>query len=118
MFEKLPQSTKNIVGYKTVGKLLDKDYKELIPELEKLIDEYGNIRFLMDMTEYGGASIMATMDDFIFSMKHDKEIERCAVVGNKTWEEWIVKASKHLMKSDIRYFDINDIDKAWEWLKS
>lgn len=118
MFEKLPQSSGNIVGYKAEGKLLDKDYKELIPKLEDLIVQYGKIRFLMDMTEYEGASIKAALDDIMFGIKHDKDCERCAVVGNKTWEEWMIKVSKFFMKGEIKYFDIHEIDQAWEWLKS
>jgi stage II sporulation SpoAA-like protein len=118
MFKKLAQSSENIVGYKVIGKLLDKDYKELIPVLEGLIEQHGKLRFLMDMTEYKGASIKAAMDDLMFDLKHDKEIERCAVVGNKTWEEWIVKISKVFMKGEIRYFDIHEIDQAWEWIKN
>lgn len=118
MFEKLAESSENIVGYKAVGKLKDKDYKELIPVLEDLIEQYGKIRFLMDMSEYEGASIKAAMDDIMFGIKHDKDTERCAVVGNKTWEEWIVKVSKIFMKGEIKYFDIHEIDQAWKWLKN
>lgn len=118
MFEKLAESAENYVGYKAIGKLVDQDYKELIPQLEELIKQYGKIRFLMDMTEYESASIKAAIDDFMFDIKHDKDIERCVVVGNKAWEEWITKVSKYFMHGEIKYFDIHEIDKAWEWLKS
>jgi hypothetical protein len=118
MFKKLTQSSGNTVGYKAIGKLEDKDYKELIPVLEEIINEHGKLRFLMDMTEYEGFTFKAAMDDLMFDLKHDKDIERCAVIGKKTWEEWMIKISQLFMKGEIKYFDVHEIDQAWKWLKS
>jgi hypothetical protein len=67
MFEKLAESSGNVVGYKAVGKLKPSDFKALEPEVKALIEQdrikkqyqyrEGSIRLLFDMAEYKGETV-------------------------------------------------------------
>ncbi|MEA3324430.1 MAG: STAS/SEC14 domain-containing protein [Euryarchaeota archaeon] len=39
---------------KTVGKLVAADYDRIVPEVEALVKQEGNIRMLMDLDEFHG----------------------------------------------------------------
>jgi hypothetical protein len=92
MFEKLEQSEGKVIGFRAVGKLTDEDYKSLIPQLEEIIEKEGKVRVLMNMHDFEGFTLKAAMDDTMYWLKHDKDTEKCAVIGDKKWEEWLIKA--------------------------
>jgi SpoIIAA-like len=107
----------NISAVRVSGKLSDKDYKDLTPHWEKMIAMHGKIRMLIEMEEFDGWDLHAGWDDFRFNIKHGHEIERCAMLGDKKWEEWLTKAALPFARGRVRYFDRSQADEAWEWLR-
>ena len=49
MIEKLSESAGNAIGYKVVGMIAPADYDGIVPEIEDMVRQEGNIRRLMDM---------------------------------------------------------------------
>ena len=117
MFKFSGESSGNVVGIEASGKLTHDDYKELIPALEKKIEESGALRALFDMEEFEGFELHAAWDDFKFWFKHSMDVERVAIVGNKHWEEWAAKIGSHVVKADVKYFDASEKEGAWKWLR-
>ncbi len=117
MFDVLPESEGRRVFVKASGKLTDADYKALIPQLEAAIDRHGSIRLLVDMGDLEGWSLQAAWDDFAFGIKHWNDFERMALLGDKRWEELLVKVTDRVMGGDIRYFDLADANAARAWIE-
>ncbi|MBU1167626.1 STAS/SEC14 domain-containing protein [Patescibacteria group bacterium] len=117
MFETMPESAGSIIGVKAKGKLVDRDYKELVPKLEKMIAEMGAINVLMDFEDFDGYSVKATIDDFEFTEKHRSDIKKLALVGNKNWEADMAKCAKWFMDAETKYFDVTEQEEAWKWLQ-
>ncbi len=107
-----------IVSVKASGKLTDEDYDEFVPWMEKLIERYGRLRMLFEMEDFRGWDAHGAWDEFKFESKHKKDLKRVAVVGDKKWEEWASAISGFFTGSDVRYFDRNQMDEAWDWLES
>lgn len=118
MFEKLKQSRGAVVGYKVSGKLKDSDYKELVPQLDKLIEKYEKIRFLVLFEDFKGFTAHAAYDDMELGLKHRADFEKLAVVGDKKWMRWVVSFARNMIKAEVHHFHTKDLGKAWEWLKS
>lgn len=117
MFEILEKSSGNTIGIKLNGKLLKEDYKEFVPKLEALIEEYGAIHCYMEMTDFGGMELGAIWEELKFDCKHGSKVEKCAVVGDKTWEKWATQLSRPFFyNAKLKYFDVSEKDAAWEWL--
>ena len=117
MFTKLKESSGGVIGFKVSGKLTDDDYKTFIPELEKAIKLSGTIRLLWDMEDFHGWEVHAAWDDLKYWMKYNSAIDRIAMVGDKKWEEWMVKLSKPFAKAEVKYYDHSQIREAWDWLR-
>ena len=117
MIEKLSKSSGRVVGFKLSGMLTDEDYQTLVPQLEKIIEETGALSMLMEFEDFHGWEPKAAWDDFKFAIKHGKDLERLAIVGDKAWEEWIAKLSKPFTTAEVKYYDTSQIEEAWEWLK-
>ena len=118
MIEILDQSSGKVFGMRVSGKLLHEDYERFVPLLEKLIEDHGSIRCLVELTDLHGIEPRALWDEIKFDVHHARQIERCAVVGDKKWEAWMTKLSRPIFcRAEIRFFDRAETEKAWEWIK-
>jgi hypothetical protein len=116
MIEQLPKSTGKILGFKLSGKLHDEDYKQFVPIVEAAIKTHGKIRMLSQFEDFHGWDAHALWDDTMFSMKHCADVEKVALVGDRTWEKWMAKVCQPFTRAKIEYFDAQNIERAWTWL--
>ncbi|MGC8643576.1 MAG: STAS/SEC14 domain-containing protein [Isosphaeraceae bacterium] len=118
MIEVLDQGPGNVFGMRISGKLLHQDDARFVPMLEQLIQEHGSVRCLVEMIDLHGIALRSLWDEIKFDVRHARQIERCAVVGDRRWEAWMTSLSRPIFsRAEIRFFDVSDRDKAWEWIK-
>jgi hypothetical protein len=99
------------------GKLTKEDYERLIPEVERLINEHGKLRMLVRMHEFHGWTTGALWQDIQFDLRHFRDIERLAIVGEKAWEHGMAIFCKPFTTAAIRYFDRSDASRADDWIR-
>ena len=117
MITKLEQSAGPRLGFKMSGKLHDEDYRHFVPAVEEAIKAHGKIRLLGQFHDFHGWDMHALWDDIKFSAKHCADVERIALVGEKDWEKWMAKVCRPFTLAKIKYFDVADVEKAWQWLE-
>ncbi len=118
MIETLDQSSGRVFGMRVSGKVLHQDYERFVPMLEKLIEDHGSVRCLVELCDLHGIELRALWDEFKFDARHARQIERCAVVGDRRWEAWMTNLSRPIFsRAEIRFFDLSETEKAWEWIK-
>jgi hypothetical protein len=98
------------------GKLADEDYQHFVPQFERLVARHGKIRVLFEMSQFHGWEARALWDDIKFDIKHFKDIERLAMVGEKKWQKGMAAFCKPFTTAAIRYFDHDQADAARAWL--
>jgi len=99
------------------GKLSADDYHHFVPETERLIEQHGKIRVLFDMHDFRGWKLGALWEDIKFDIKHFKDIERLAMIGDRTWEKWMAMFCRPFTSAEIRYFDQDDAEQARQWVE-
>lgn len=97
-------------------KLTDADYRQFVPEFERLLKQHGRLRVLFQMNDFHGWETKALWDDLKFDAKHFRDLERLALVGDKRWEKWMATFCKPFTTAEIRYFDQAAIETARAWL--
>ena len=117
MFQFIPVHEDNIYAVRVSGKLHHEDYQMFLPELENLLEAEGKIALLIELDDFHGADLAAIKDDFTFGMKHADSFEKVAIVGEKKWHKWMTLLSSTFLKSDVKYFDRNALQGAWDWLR-
>mgnify|MGYP003640630632 CR=1 FL=1 len=117
MFKILDKSHDDVFGVEAIGKLEDADYKEITPLVEKIIETHGHIKFLIQLEDFKGWTIHAAFDDMRLGLKHHGDIAKFALVGNKHWEEVCSKCASLFVKGEVKYYDVADVDAAWEWIE-
>jgi hypothetical protein len=117
MIQQLDRGTGKILGFKMTGKLHDEDYKHLVPIVEDAMKAHGKVRLLAHFEDFHGWDLHALWDDTKFATRHCADVERVALVGDKQWEKWMAAVCKPFTTARIKYFDVKDIETAWQWLE-
>jgi hypothetical protein len=98
------------------GKLTRKDYEALVPETEKLIRQFGKIRVLVTMHDFHGWDPGALWEDMKWNAKHFNQIERLAIVGEKTWHQYMTGFCRPFTTAQVRYFTLDQMSMARAWV--
>ena len=110
----------NIQAFRIAGKLSEEDYTDnLIPELERALEDYKTLRLLIRVEYFGGWRAGGVWEEFknwpLFS-----KIERMAIVADDSWDEWLtwtVKIFAIFTGKPVRFFRIERMEEAWDWLE-
>ena len=109
-------SAGKVLEVKISGKLHKEDYEHFVPAVEKEILAQGKVRLLVEMHAFHGWDVSALWQDIKFDLKHFKDIERLALVGESKWEQGMANFCKPFTTAKIRYFDIADAAAARTWI--
>lgn len=107
----------DFVRIEVSGKLTGDDYDRLIPELERIAAERGALRLYMELRDFAGWEPEALWEDIKFDATHQDEMDRVAVVGDSSWEEWGTRLSDPFFKADLRFFTYDEADEARSWVR-
>ena len=105
-----------VLVIKLTGKLTKEDYGHFLPEVERLIKGHGKVRMLVQMHEFHGWRAGALWQDIKFDLKHFRDIERLALVGERAWEHGMAVFCKPFTTATIQYFDRTKADQAQSWI--
>jgi hypothetical protein len=105
-----------LLEIQVTGKIKHEDYGHFVPAFEKHVQEHGKIRVLFEMVDFHGWEGAALWDDIKFDVKHFKDIDRLAMVGDKKWEHGMAVFCRPFTTAKLRYFDKAAIAEAREWL--
>ncbi len=118
MIEPINTDSDVILGFKLSGKLHDEDYRTFVPLVEAAVEAHGKVRIFVQFEDFHGWDMHALWDDIKFATRYCFSIERVAIVGDRTWEEWMAKVCKPFTRAQVRYFDVADVEAAWAWTRA
>lgn len=98
------------------GKLTAEDYRRLLPDLEKKLEEYGALRFYIKLEDFDGFDMGALWEDLKFDRKHAHQYGKTAIVGDEKWEELGTRFSNLFMDAEMRFFYKDQQLEAWDWV--
>ncbi|MFN4260195.1 MAG: STAS/SEC14 domain-containing protein [Gemmataceae bacterium] len=106
-----------VLAVKLTGKLTKEDYEQFVPVAERLIQQHGKVRMLVEMSDFHGWTAGALWEDIKFDLKHFKDIERLALIGESKWEQGMATFCKPFTTASIKYFDAAKADEAKTWIQ-
>ncbi|MFY9256868.1 MAG: STAS/SEC14 domain-containing protein [Fuerstiella sp.] len=107
----------NIVRLQVTGRLTAEDYNLFVPQIEDAIRQHGCIRIVFDMQDFHGWTFSAMWQDVKFDLKHFRNIERIAIIGDKAWEHGMAIFCQPFTSATIRYFDRSEVDEVEAWIQ-
>lgn len=98
------------------GKLTRDDYTHFADTMDELIQSHDRMRILIVMPDLEGWTGGAFWEDLKFGIKHYRDVERVAIVGEGRWQKIMAFLSKPFTAAEVRYFIPAQIDAARQWL--
>ena len=126
MYKILEGSEGNVLGVEVIGGYLKKDVEELKKICDdKIAEGHDKLNFLMkiDQLDFGKSELSAFYEDSKYALSHMKNLRHIAVVGNSKLEKTLIELDNKLLgkpKKELieKYFDVADMDKAWDFVRS
>ena len=116
MYLQLKESLGNILGFKIIAGITEKQKKEICNILEKQIDESGKIRLVLVIEAHEAMDAESLLFNLNFVLQYSDNIDRMALVRSKTWEETWMGLFGLFSHIRTRYFDRSEINQAWKWV--
>ena len=107
----------NLLEVKLTGKLTKELYEELEPVVAKQVEEFGKLKLLVIMQDFEGWTCGALWEDTKFDLKHWRDFEKLALVGDKKWEQGMAAFCKPFTSAKIQYFDLSKLSDAESWVR-
>ena len=114
----LPQSSGNLIGIDAVGKVYPEDYEQLLrPAFLKAIEEHGSLRLLFRADKFRGwSSPLSLLQDAQTLLVVRRHLEKVATVTSPGWKQRLTRISTPFIRGQARAFNLEDEDRAWQWL--
>lgn len=119
MLELFDISVDNAVAFRMSGKITENDMRIVLDAAKEKINRYNRIVMLERIDSFTGVEIGALVEEFKYLVEVGfSNISKVAIVADKKWIEHIVKIEDKIFKKiDMKYFAIEDQNKAIEFLK-
>lgn len=110
----------HILGFEIEGRLSRADMERVVEPLQRAYESEKKIDLIVVWKGYRGFDPSLLADKSVISMKLSSmsHIRRYAVVGGPGWMKNVGGTVASALPIDIRFFDCDDEDEAWAWLKS
>ena len=113
----IPDSSGSVVTVKITGELKKSELERIQGVASEAIKHWGKIRVLVIMENFRGWERGADWEDMTFTLEHDNDIEKVAVVGDTGWKDLVYAfLGKGFRPVAIEYFAPSEFHKAQKWL--
>ena len=118
MFDILDITKNNVIAFKAHSTIEGQDYEKLEPLLEKTEREGKSLHLYLEIGDIRRVTVKGFFKDIATYFKHVRHVEKVAVVGDKKPEKNWAKIADPFIKAEIRYFPVEERDRAREWISS
>ena len=93
------------INFKLKGKLTHQDYQRMVPMLETAMSSVKDpdLYIVCDITELEGWEARAMWDDLKLGLKLNRHLEKVAVVGDSTAQEWLTKVADWFTDAEAKF---------------
>ena len=108
----------NIVGFKAVGEITEKDFTETVmPKVKALIDKTDKLNYLLVLdTSLKNFTIGAWMKDAMMGIKHLTKWNRAAIVSDVEAIRNFTNFFSYLMPGEFKGFEHSELQQAIDWV--
>ena len=107
----------NILKLIAPEKLSARDFQDIAPHADAFIDQFGNVRLLIDASRLSGwENLDAFEHHMTFVKSHHLTVERIAVIVGHDWQQWVAALAGAFLHPKIRTFGMDEEKAALAWL--
>lgn len=102
----------------TIDEKVDRAFfDEIIPQVEAFMAAHGKIRMVEVIKDFKGFEASVLWDGIKFDKENLKHVSHVALVSDVGWISPLSKAVGALVSSDVRCFDLDELEAARAWAR-
>ncbi len=117
MFQQLGGGSGNVLGFKIGESITGEDVHEMSTMMADAIAASGKIRLLIEIDGFRHMEPEALLEKLKFTRDHLKDIEKMAVVSDRTWIKAWLKVGGLLTHIEVEHFNRAETESAWNWVR-
>ncbi len=107
----------NVLRIVAPEKLKADDFRQIAPQVDSIISQYGKIRLLIDASGFNGWENIAAFENHAgFVKNHQQKVERIAVIAGHDWQHWLIGAVRIFLHPEVRAYDKSHESEALKWI--
>lgn len=118
MFQKLSGGSGNVIGFKIGDHITTEDVHAMSSFMADAIAASGKIRLLIEIEGFRHMDVEALLEKLKFARDHSQDIERIALVSDRTWIKAWFKVGGLFTHAEGEHFNRSDMEAAWGWVRS
>lgn len=118
MIQHLQDLPLNMVGFKAIGEITEKDFTETVmPKVKALIDKTDKLNYLLVLeTSIKNFTVGAWMKDAMMGIKHLTKWNRAAIVSDVEAVRNFTNFFSYLMPGEFKGFEHSELQQAIDWV--
>ena len=117
MFTVHDTCSQNILRVTAQDRLSHDDYADLVPQMEVFLMQSDARKCWIELTNFLGVQPGALYDVDDYDVEHCRQIERCAIIGDRAWSLCMCRFAKAVFPAaEIRYFEGHEEEDAQAWI--
>lgn len=100
------------------GKITMDDYTAAVEPMQAFIDRHGKVKFIEVIESFQGFDPSMLWPGIKFDWQNIPKISHVAVVSDLGWIGPMSKAAGAVLHSQVRFFGMEDLDAARDWIAS
>jgi hypothetical protein len=98
-------------------KLKVEDFRQMAPQVDSIIRQYGKIRLLIDASQFSGWENIAAFENHASFVKHHQDkVERIAVIVGHEWQHWLIGTVRIFVHPEVKAYDKGQEREALQWI--
>ncbi len=116
MLDVLDETSGDLVAIRVSGRHLTDEAHKLASLIDARIEAHGHACAFVEIDDTDGVSAGALKEGLEFDLQHGKQIKRCAIVGDASWERGLVRLlGLFFTNAEVRFFGSDERATALEW---
>ena len=109
----------NVLRILVPDKIEADDFRQIAPQVDSIISQYGKIRLLIDASGFNGWENIAAFENHAgFVKSHQQKVDRIAVIVAHDWQHWLVGAVRIFLHPEVRAYDKSHEGEALKWISA
>ncbi|AEL28204.1 STAS/SEC14 domain-containing protein [Cyclobacterium marinum] len=98
------------------GKITKKGIEKIHPLIHHIIDKGNKVDFYFELENLRRYKLEGLWEGLKVDTAHLSDYGKTEFEGNKKWQEWAAKAMDLFTDSEVKFFDLQEKQKAKEWI--